>query len=202
MKSRNAFTLIELLVVIAIIAVLATLLMPVTGKVMDSANELKCVNNLKQITLVIQTAATDNNGQFPQIENDPKNPIHKEEDGKVWTLPELMKAKGASEQILQCPADLRAKLSHPKGATAGMSYFASMGSSYEWLPYFEEENVNAPRIFSRFGPRNVPLRRVRLLMDYAETGEAPHDRNADGSAMHVSYGDGSVRKVVLPKTTM
>lgn len=193
-----AFTLIELLVVIAIIAMLVTLFVPATAAFIDKANEVKCGSNLRQIGVIIQTAATDNDGAYPNIENDPSDPIHKSEDGKVWTLPELLQSRGASVDLLKCPADVRAKLSHPKDKQ-NASYFETKGSSYEWYPMYEGENVIAPRRFDFRRVRTVPPSRVRLLMDYAETGEAPHNRSDSGSMMQVFFADGSVRPVLLTK---
>ena len=140
----------------------------------------------------------DNNGTYPEIENDRENPIHEEERGTVQTLRELVENRGGTAELLKCPSDVQATLAHMKNGGSS-SYFAAKGSSYEWYPYYEGENVNAVNRYGRMGIRTLPPNQVRLLMDYAENGEGPHRRSATGSKMHVFYADGSVRDVVLMK---
>ncbi|MFN3166110.1 MAG: DUF1559 domain-containing protein [Phycisphaeraceae bacterium] len=60
-NTKHGFTLIELLVVISIIALLIALLLPALGKARESAREVQCRSNLKQIAIASDAYTVDNN---------------------------------------------------------------------------------------------------------------------------------------------
>ncbi len=66
-RIRRVFTLVELLVVIAIISVLASMLLPVLNQATESAKEMDCANNLRQLSSCFHLYAQDFEGILPPI---------------------------------------------------------------------------------------------------------------------------------------
>ena len=64
---KRAFTLVELLVVIAIIAILASLLMPALERARAAAEQVACLNNMRQVNVGFVFYANDRNSLIAVI---------------------------------------------------------------------------------------------------------------------------------------
>jgi prepilin-type N-terminal cleavage/methylation domain-containing protein/prepilin-type processing-associated H-X9-DG protein len=89
----RGFTLVELMVVIAIIAILMALLMPVISRAKGKANQISCLNNMRQLSLAAMMYANDHNEEYP-ARRIPTN---------AW--PHKLKPYYLNWQIIACPSD-------------------------------------------------------------------------------------------------
>src|SRR5690349_15526385 len=61
-KRLGGFTLVELLVVMAIIAVLIAILLPAMSRAREQSRRIKCMSNIRQLTMAWMMYAGDNHG--------------------------------------------------------------------------------------------------------------------------------------------
>ncbi len=122
-KQPSGFTLIELLTVIAIIGILAAILIPVVGRVRESARQAVCSSNLRQLAMGVLMYANDNEERMPgpgpgtTLNRSLRNPVTMEEDDwddrnsrhlTVFLEPYLERA----EDVWACPSNTEARQVH------------------------------------------------------------------------------------------
>jgi prepilin-type processing-associated H-X9-DG protein/prepilin-type N-terminal cleavage/methylation domain-containing protein len=186
--STEAFTLLELLVVIAIISILASLLLPSLVRAKQRANQIKCVNHLKQLELALTMYADENEGQFPARR---KSPLH-------WVF--KLEPYYLNAEILQCPSD-RFFTRRSYIINGWNDYFEATLSAadygtftnWNWPEGMREEAIPNPSETITFGEKATDSGHVHMdfyqINDLRELEHARHN----GRSSNYAFADGSVR---------
>lgn len=151
-KATDGFTLIELLVVIAVIAILAALLLPALAKAKMRAQELQCLNNVKELSLAGKMYIDDTSSLVSY--SDVNYP------GTLW-MGTLAKVYAKIDAVRLCPATTTNKL-NATGGTAG-----NTATAWQWP-------VNPSTGIGNFGSYGING------WCYSDMSLAPQDYGAHG----------------------
>jgi prepilin-type N-terminal cleavage/methylation domain-containing protein/prepilin-type processing-associated H-X9-DG protein len=111
---RPGFTLIELLVTMSIIAVLVSIAIPVTNRVLHGARAAQCTGHLRSLGNALHLYLADNNNVMPTLVI-ARESKESEEDAIDNTLDKYVDDQG----VFRCPADNK-------------HFFEHTGTSYMW----------------------------------------------------------------------
>ena len=194
--SQRGFTLIELLVVIAIIAILAAMLLPALARVKQRAVHTACVNNQRQLFVLLHAYALDNDGAVPlgyRLGRKQFNTTIYVNPGGMSVLLGRLYAEGLLDEprVLYCPAekDTARMFNTPGNPWPPATNGPSLQGGYGTTPLVDWAVAASPPVW----PKLEALGHVAVLADGVGLPARVDSRHRDG--VNTTASDGSVRWV-------
>jgi len=136
---RAAFGLVELVVVIAVVATLAAITFPAIRSVAARAQSAKCLGNLRQLGVALNTYLADNNLRMPDLKSG-----RAERSEEVPVIDNTLNAYLDSAAPFACPAD--------------RTLAAKSGTSYYWNSALSGQAVASLNLFAIIDtPSHIPV---------------------------------------------
>ena len=175
-----AFTLIELLVVIAVIGVLASLLLPVLGRVKESGRSAACLSNLHQIGIALQLYVDANNNRLP-VMRDRSADTNSAATNTLPSVEMVLKTELGNTNVLRCPSDKD-------------HLFEQTGSSYSWNSLLNGQNADSLKVLGmNFDPHAIPV-----FYDK----QSFHAARGPNKAVNYLYADGHIKNLLTIEGTL
>jgi len=165
------------LVVIAIIAVLAGLMLPALARAKTKANDVYCLNNLRQLGVAVTVYAGDHADHLPVAERIPSAPTDVQNpDPRISDVLSAYVGQVAGTHNPPVKSVFRCLLDKP-------GFYQKEGASYEWNEMLNDKPLKAVQM--RWF--ELPTERTPMLYDY----ENFHTGGTNG-AKNIVYLDGHV----------
>lgn len=213
----QGFTLIELLTVIAIIGILAAILIPVVGRVRESAKRAQCQSNVRQQLLSMQLFAED---RFGQPLGDDAPPEAKAENIGFWHVlaasndnapldlypdytdePDIFVCPSTANVVRRSEGDKNGNLYDLKNNSRDAADDRG-GHSYEYFGMFRTEEMTKTQAKNPLTVRGMETFIV-LVLDGDDVGleNCPDDINNHGAdGWNWGFADGHVEWVSRGRT--
>ena len=184
----GAFTLVELLIVIGVIGLLIAILLPVLARARESANQVKCLSNTRELARALIQYTNENRGWFPAasmgsyrraddwIHWQTVNPPRELQDSPIARH----MSKPLSRKQLECPSDnIDARTGNWFfGADGPYQYSYSLNTFLVGNPAIRREQIKINRVRRASEVILVVDESERTINDGVWVGEA-HDPGYD-----------------------
>jgi prepilin-type N-terminal cleavage/methylation domain-containing protein/prepilin-type processing-associated H-X9-DG protein len=157
-RSQPGFTLVELIVVIAIVAVLASLAVPVTGRVIQSGKAAACLSNLNSLGVALNLYLGEHNEIMPPLAAGRQSTSQ-----NIPVIDNTLNAYVSDPRVFACPAD-----NQGIAAATGTSYYWNnvlSGQSITHLQFFLSKGLDSeiPVLCDKEGFHPYAANKVNML---------------------------------------